>query len=42
MKIRPLGAQLFHADIQTHKRDEAIRTFSQFCERAFQKAGSTT
>ena len=28
MKIRPLGAQLFHADIQTGKHDEATRSFS--------------
>jgi len=38
MKIQPLGAHLFHAD----KHDEAIRSFSQFCERAFQKASITT
>jgi hypothetical protein len=42
MKIRPLGAQLFHADKEADKHDEAIRSFSQLCERAIQKAGSTT
>jgi hypothetical protein len=29
MKIRPLGAELFHTD----RRDEANNRFSQFCER---------
>jgi len=33
MKIRPLGAELFHADGQTDVRDEADSRFSQFCER---------
>ena len=42
MKIRPVGAQLFHSDKETGKHDEAIRSFLQFCERAFQEAGSTT
>ena len=37
-----MGDQLFHADKETGKHDEAIRSFSQFCECAFQKAGSTT
>jgi hypothetical protein len=31
MKIRPVGAELFHADGGT---DEASKCFSQFCERA--------
>ena len=34
MKIRLLGAELFHADGQTDRRDEANSRFSQFCERA--------
>jgi hypothetical protein len=29
MKIRPVGAELFHAD----KHGEAISHFSQFCEK---------
>ena len=38
MKIRPVGAELFHADRQTDgqtgRHDEANSRFSQFCERA--------
>jgi hypothetical protein len=38
MKIRPVGAELFHADRQTDrwtdKFDEANTRFSQVCERA--------
>jgi hypothetical protein len=34
MKIRPLGAELFHADRLTDRHDEANSRFSQFCERA--------
>jgi hypothetical protein len=38
MKIRPLGAELFHADgrtdKQTHTQDDANSSFSQFFERA--------
>jgi len=34
INILPLGAQLFHADRQTDRRDEASSRFSQFCERA--------
>jgi hypothetical protein len=33
MKIRPMGAELFHADGQTNRHDEANNPFSQFCER---------
>jgi hypothetical protein len=29
-----MGAELFHADIQTDKHNEANSRFSQFCERA--------
>jgi len=36
MKIRPAGAELFHADgradRRTDKHDEADSRFSQFCE----------
>jgi hypothetical protein len=39
MKIRPKGAELFHADGHTHRQtyryDEANSRFSQFCERAY-------
>jgi hypothetical protein len=34
MKIRPVGAELFHAGGRTDRRDEANSRFSQFCERA--------
>ena len=33
MKIRPVGAELFHADGQTDRRNEAKSPFSQLCER---------
>jgi len=37
-KIRPVGAELFHAeglsDRRTERHDEANSRFSQFCERA--------
>ena len=33
MKIRPLGAELFHADRQTDRRDEASSRFSQLVLR---------
>ena len=33
MKIRPVGAELFHADGWTDGRDGANSRFSQFCER---------
>jgi hypothetical protein len=43
MKIRPVEAELFHADGQTGRRDEANSRFSQFCESAcnwiFKKLG---
>ena len=32
MKIRPVGAELFHADGQTDRHDEANNRFSQLCE----------
>jgi len=34
MNIRPLGAELFHADRRTDRHDEANSNFSQFCEGA--------
>jgi len=34
MKIRPEGAELFHAEKQTDRHDEANSLFSKFCERA--------
>ena len=34
MKIRPVGADLFHMDRRTDGLDEANNRFSQFCERA--------
>jgi hypothetical protein len=34
IKIRPVRAELFHADVQTDRDDEANISFSQFCERA--------
>jgi len=35
MKILQVGAELFHADGQTDKHDEANSRFSQFCESAW-------
>jgi len=34
MKIRSEGAELFHADGDTDRLDEANSRFSQFCDRA--------
>ena len=34
MKIRLVGAELFHADRQTDGNDEASSRFSKFCEGA--------
>jgi hypothetical protein len=34
MKIRPVGAELFHTDGRTDTQDEANSTFSQFWESA--------
>jgi len=36
MKIGPVGAELFRADGQTDRRDEANGPFIQFCESLFQ------
>jgi hypothetical protein len=35
MKIRPVGADLFHANGQADRRDETNSRLSQFCERAW-------
>jgi hypothetical protein len=32
--VRPVGAELFHADGKTDGHDEANSGFSQFCEHA--------
>jgi len=41
MKIRPMGAELFHeegrTDRQTHRHDKAYSRFSNFCERPKQQ-----
>jgi hypothetical protein len=37
MRIRPVGAELFHADGRTDRPDEADSCFSQFCQSAFEK-----
>ena len=34
MKIRPMGAEFFHADGRTDRRDEANIRFSQLCKSA--------
>jgi len=34
MKFHAAGAELFYADGQTDRRDEADIRFSQFCEKA--------
>jgi len=34
MKIRPVGAELFHADGRTERHDTTNSRFSQFCKRA--------
>jgi len=34
MKILPMGAEVFSADIQTHRHEEANGRFSQCCRRA--------
>jgi hypothetical protein len=33
MKIRPVVAKLYHADVQTDENDEADSRFLQFCAR---------
>jgi len=34
MKIRPVGAELFHADTRTDMTKLRVSRFSLFCERA--------
>ena len=34
IKIRPVGAELFHVDRRTDRHDEAISHLSLFCKRA--------
>jgi hypothetical protein len=41
MKIRSMGAQLFHAGVRKEEQDEAHSRFSQFCGRALNKKGKT-
>ena len=36
MKIRPVGAEMLHADRQTDRHDEAYCLFSHFRERALE------
>jgi hypothetical protein len=36
LKIRPVGVELFHADEQTDRYDEANSRFWQFYESAYQ------
>ena len=38
MKIRPVGAELFHADGLTDVHGDANGRFSQFCERAYKSS----
>ena len=35
MKIRPVGAEFFHADVQAERLDSANIRFSKFCESAW-------
>jgi len=35
MKTRQVGAELFHVDRRTDRRDEVNSNFSQFCESAY-------
>jgi hypothetical protein len=37
MKIRPVGAEVFHADRQADRHDEANSRFPQFCEGAWKR-----
>ena len=40
LEIRPVGAELFHADGRTDRQDEANCRVSQLCERAKKKKRS--
>jgi len=35
VKTRSVGAELFRADRQTDRNDDAISSFSQFCQSAY-------
>ena len=37
MKIRPVRAELFHADGRKDRHDEANSRFSKFCEQALKR-----
>jgi len=37
MKIRPVGAEMFHADGRTDMYDEANSRFTQFCESSYKQ-----
>jgi hypothetical protein len=37
MKMRPVGADFFHADVRADRQDEAKSPFSQFFEKRLQK-----
>ena len=39
MKIRPVAAELFHADGQTDRHGEVNIRFSQFCKATKKKKG---
>jgi len=41
-KIRSVGAELFHANGQTDRQDEANSRFSKFCEPALKKGKTTS
>jgi len=40
MKIRPVGAEVFHVAGQTEGHDEANGGFSEFCRRASKRISS--
>jgi hypothetical protein len=42
MKIRPVGAELFHSDLRTDRHDEAHIRFSNFCECVYKCLGETS
>ena len=42
MKIRPVGAELLHADVRTDRYHEANSRFSQFCECALKSSSFHT
>jgi len=41
MKIRSVGAELFHAAARKVRQEEAHSRFSRFCGRALNKKGKT-